>query len=124
MSKSEKAIDEKTVEQLAAIFCTKEEIASVVGCSVETLNERFVDALKRGKDKGKASLRRKQWESIENGNITMLVWFGKQFLGQTEKMENALNDEQYNELLAAAHAAMVHLSGAGRATSGHSTVQA
>lgn len=33
------------------------------------------------------SLKRKQWEMAMNGNITMLIWLGKQNLGQTDKVE-------------------------------------
>ena len=119
-----KQINEKTVANLASIFCTKDEIASVVECSVETLNRRFGDAIRNGRNKGKASLRRKQWECAQNGNQHMLMFFGKQYLGQSDKIENSFNDEQYSELLAAAHAAMVSLAGAGRATSGHQQVPA
>lgn len=51
MAKPEIQIDEKTVEKLASILCTMEEIASVVGCSVDTLERRFADTIKRGMDK-------------------------------------------------------------------------
>ncbi len=33
------------------------------------------------------SLRRKQWRAAEEGNTTMLVWLGKQYLGQKDKSE-------------------------------------
>jgi hypothetical protein len=36
---------------------------------------------------GKMSLRRHQWRALEEGNTTMLVWLGKQYLGQREKNE-------------------------------------
>ena len=49
----------------------------------------FADALKRGKEQGKVSLRRLQWKAAQNGNITMLIWLGKQVLGQRDRMEQA-----------------------------------
>jgi hypothetical protein len=36
---------------------------------------------------GRMSLRRKQWKAAEDGNTTMLVWLGKQYLGQSDKSE-------------------------------------
>lgn len=80
------------IEKLASCMCTDEEIASVVGVSVDVLtNERnketFTECKKRGFENGKASLRRKQYEVAMSGNCTMLVWLGKQYLGQNDKME-------------------------------------
>lgn len=80
-------IDEDTVEKLAAIHCTMIEIASVVGCSVDTLERRFADVVKRGRDKGKTSLKRWQWKLAEKGNCTMLIWLGKQYLEQRDHKE-------------------------------------
>ena len=33
------------------------------------------------------SLRRQQFKSAEAGNVTMQIWLGKQYLGQTDKVE-------------------------------------
>ncbi len=77
-------IDESVVEKLASIHCTMEEIASVVGCSVDTLERRFAEVIKVAKDKGKSSLRRYQWEGAQKGNPAMLIWLGKQLLGQKD----------------------------------------
>lgn len=77
-------IDEQLVENLAAIHCTMEEIASVCGCSVDTLERRFADVIKRAREKGKSSLRRLQWQAAQKGNVTMLIWLGKQLLNQKD----------------------------------------
>jgi hypothetical protein len=78
-------LDEKLIFDLAKIHCTKEEIASIVGCHKDTLYARYSDILQRGYDDGKASLKRLQWKSAEAGNVTMQVWLGKQWLGQKDK---------------------------------------
>ena len=80
-------IDYKDVEKLAAIQCTQEEIASYLGCSVDTLqrDEKFCGLYKTGMDKGRMSLRRKQWDALAKGNNTMLIWLGKQYLRQADK---------------------------------------
>ena len=80
-------IDESLVEKLASIHCTMEEIGSVVGCSVDTLERRFADIIKRGKDKGKSSLRRVMWQKAQDGNATMMIWLSKQHLGMSDKIE-------------------------------------
>jgi hypothetical protein len=39
------------------------------------------------------SLRRMQWQAAENGNPTMLVWLGKQYLNQKDKAEQTISGE-------------------------------
>jgi len=82
-------IDYDQVEKLAGLQCTQDEIASYLGCCVDTLqrDERFSGLYKAGMDKGRMSLRRKQWRAADDGNTTMLVWLGKQYLRQTDKQD-------------------------------------
>jgi hypothetical protein len=84
-------IDYDLVKKLASIHCTQEEIASILGCSVDTLqrDEEFCGIYKREIDNAKASLRRLQFKSAEQGNPTVLIWLGKQLLGQRDKQEIA-----------------------------------
>jgi len=90
--------DEKTLAQLAslgAIQCTTRETASVLGVSHDTLMEFFNDCpearalYEDGKERGRVSLRRKQMAVALSGNPTMLIWTGKQYLGQADKAEVA-----------------------------------
>ena len=85
MARPKKKIDAEQVKKLAAIHCTNEEIASVVGCSKDTLERRFAAILKDGRAAGKMSLKRKQYELAMNGNVTLLIWLGKILLGQREE---------------------------------------
>ncbi len=90
-------IDWELVSKLAQLQCTEEEIAFVCKCSRQTLYNHairtqgctFVDYLEQHRHGGKASLRRMQFESAQKGNITMQIWLGKQYLGQTDKQELA-----------------------------------
>lgn len=86
MARPRKEIDFKMVEQLAAIMCTQEEIASVLGVSVDTLKRRpgFAEASKKGRDMGKTSLRRYQFV-LAKKSAAMGIFLGKQYLGQTDK---------------------------------------
>lgn len=87
-----KQIDFDVVDSLCNIQCTGEEIASVLGVDYDTLNARikekygilFSDYFELKRGAGKASLRRMQWKAAEAGNNTMLVWLGKQYLGQRD----------------------------------------
>jgi gamma-glutamylcysteine synthetase len=87
MARPEIEIDAQLVEDLAAIFCTMKEMATIVGCSVDTLERRFADVIDKGRQRGKTTLRRKQFEAAINGNVVMLIWLGKQILDQTEKTQ-------------------------------------
>lgn len=80
-------IDPDMVEKLAAIQCSQQEIATVVGCSVDTLQRRFRAQMESGKERGKVSIRRKQYEVAMKGDKAMLIWLGKQWLGQTDQRE-------------------------------------
>lgn len=83
----------KIAENMATIHCTGEEIAEVLGFSYDTLEKRvkakykcgFTEWYKRFSGKGKTSLRRMQWKSAENGNVTMQIFLGKNILGQSEQ---------------------------------------
>ena len=84
-----KKIDYELVGKLAAIQCTEIEIAGILDISERTLQRdaEFCRIYSLKKDSGKASLRRMQWKKAEEGNATLLIWLGKQYLGQTDKQE-------------------------------------
>lgn len=88
-------IDWGKVDAMSAIHCTGPEIATVLGVSEDTLaratrRERkmtFADYIRQKRGTGKASLRRLQWKAAQTGDKTMLVWLGKNWLDQTDKMQ-------------------------------------
>ncbi len=88
MARPKKIIDYNLVSKLANIMCTQEEIASIIDCNVRTLqrDKEFCRVFKKGKESGKMSLRRTQWKLAEK-NASMAIWLGKQYLGQTDKVE-------------------------------------
>jgi len=93
VGRPKKELDTNLIENLASIFCTNQEIATIVGCHPDTLADNFSEYLKKGRDKGKMSLRRMQWEKAQSGNTTMLIWLGKQMLGQRDKIETSENNQ-------------------------------
>ena len=73
--------------RLAALGVPMVDIAFVVGCSVDTLERRFRDEIEEGRANGRTRLRQKQLEVALSGNPAMLIWLGKQMLGQSDKQE-------------------------------------
>jgi hypothetical protein len=89
--------DQKTIgiiEGLGKILSTHIEAAAVLGVSKPTFeqflarNKKAEEAFEKGKSAGKISLRRAQFKAALDGNATMLVWLGKQLLGQKDKHEH------------------------------------
>jgi len=97
-------IDIDLLDKYCAIMCTAEEISNLFECSTDTLNRfcndkfdcTFAVYYKRKSALGKRSLRRWQYGAAEKGNVTMLIWLGKQYLGQSDK-QSYINerDEKY-----------------------------
>ena len=89
-----KQLDYKLIEDLAMIQCTQQEIANILEVSVRTLqrDEEFCRIYKKGQDNGKMSLRRMQWKAATEGNHTMLVWLGKQYLDQKDNKDLKITD--------------------------------
>lgn len=87
-------IDYATVEKLANIQCTQEEIASFLGISSRTLlrDEKFKELFAKGRENGKMSLRRIQWKHAEK-SVPMAIWLGKQYLGQKDVIEASTTGE-------------------------------
>ena len=96
-----KPMSEKEFKQLIELIkiqCTRDEVCEVLGMSDTTLTRRIAERkiegvtnfealYKKHQGEGKASLRREQWKAAQSGNPTMLVWLGKQVLGQKDRQE-------------------------------------
>lgn len=92
-----KQIDLNQVKQLAALQCTDSEICSVLGVSQDTFARRkadpeFAQAIVDGKEMGKVSLRRMQW-NMAKGNATLLIWLGKNYLNQRDSFDDESRDK-------------------------------
>jgi hypothetical protein len=85
MARPRKEIDEKTIEKLAALQCTYEEMAGFFGVDKTTISRRFATVIEQARQGGRCSLRRKQWLACRAGNVSMLKWLGMQWLGQSER---------------------------------------
>jgi hypothetical protein len=84
-------IDLTELEKLCMLQCTDQEIGFWFGVTTRTIGRRrklraFREAMERGQAKGRISMRRAQLRILENGNATMAIWLGKQYLGQTDEI--------------------------------------
>ena len=86
--------DGAEVKKLASFGCNNSEIAELLGVTEGTIRKRFSDNLTKGRSSLKKSLRRKQIEIALSGNVTMLIWLGKNMLGQTDKQEITGDEEK------------------------------
>jgi hypothetical protein len=77
-------VDPVEVQALAALGCTDNEIANWFGVVAQTLRQNFVAELIKGREEVKQSLRRAQLKTALGGNATMLIWLGKNILGQSD----------------------------------------
>ena len=80
-------LDHKQIAKLAEVGCTNREIADILYCSHDTLETKYIDALREGRATRKQKLRNKQYQVAMDGNTAMLIFLGKNDLGQSDKHE-------------------------------------
>ncbi len=98
-------------EALCRMWCTESEICSFFATTDKTLSKwlkrqykmTFSEAYKKFSEEGNISLRRAQFKSaIDRENVTMQIWLGKQYLGQSEEFHvKAENKMEYDPLSSA-----------------------
>jgi hypothetical protein len=107
MPRPKSPVNLEMVTKLATIGCTYPEIAYALDISLDTLirHPRFATSYKKGDAGGKQSLRHRQFQVAMEGNVGMLIWLGKQRLGQKDAMvtehagEVTINDGAKDRLL-------------------------
>lgn len=88
-------IDWDQFDKLCGLQCTLNEISSWFDCSEDTIERSvkrekgitFAEYFEQKASKGKVSLRRKQYELAMAGDRVMLIWLGKQYLKQSDKLD-------------------------------------
>ena len=92
-------IDFKIVAAMCQVWSTEQEIADSLKCSVDTLYRRckeqngcnFAEYYKSNNSSGKISLRRAQYKHAVKGNASLLIWLGKQYLGQRDQADDDIS---------------------------------
>jgi hypothetical protein len=91
-----KPIDVEQVGTLARMQCTHEEMAAVMKLKRRMFIRRVEqspalrEVIDVGWASGRASIRRQQFAMLAEGNGTMAVWLGKQYLGQRDNLDAQL----------------------------------
>ena len=80
-------IDPEQVEKLASYGLSNTIIAEFFDVGEHVIRKSYAENLVKGRAIGKIRLSQMQWKSAEKGNVTMQIWLGKQYLGQSDKQE-------------------------------------
>lgn len=88
-------IDWERVDEYLKAQCDGAAIARMLNIHPDTLYSRceadhktvFSAYAQQKKEQGKEILRRKQFDTAMAGNVTMLIWLGKQYLEQSDKQQ-------------------------------------
>ena len=88
MARPKKQIDGALVEKMASWGCKTVEIAEHFSCSDQTITANYLAELTKGRTALKTNLRQWQLRRAQAGSDTMLIWLGKQLLGQSDKLES------------------------------------
>lgn len=101
-------IDQEDFEKLCHIQCVESEIAAWFRCSEDTIErwckriygKTFAAVFEEKRQGGRISLRRAQFQEAIKGNTALLIWLGKQYLGQTdvEKSDRKEIKEKLHEI--------------------------
>ena len=84
-------VDLKKITELCRFMLADYELAAALGMSPRTFtnkkaeNPAIAEAMEEGYNMGKRSLRSRQLQIAMGGNVAMLIWLGKQYLGQKDK---------------------------------------
>jgi len=110
----EKKIDWELVDRMLQANCSAKEIASHFNLHYQTFYERiaekyntnFTNYAASQRESGLAKLKLSQFEKATDnsskGNVQMLIWLGKNLLGQKETVstENTVNENTINQFTA------------------------
>lgn len=92
--------DYALLQTIAGLFPTDEEIAAALGCSRRTVStlkkedEEYQRVIFEAQQGRKTTLRRLQFQQAMNGNTTMLIFLGKQLLGQADALKHQGDPEK------------------------------
>jgi hypothetical protein len=92
-------IDPEEVRELAANGATDTDIGRIVGCTDQTLTNRFRIIIDEARAELRQRLREAQIKCAMKGDRAMLIWLGKQYLDQTDRMTNDTNFDTFEVII-------------------------
>jgi len=90
---NKKVVPPDEVFFLSTLGCTMREIAVWFGVPEETMKYNFYEYWQKGQEQTKQRLRQAQIKLALNGNCSMLIWLGKNMLGQSDSPVNSESDQ-------------------------------
>lgn len=90
---NKKVIPPDEVYKLASLHCNYQEIADWFEIPRETLKYNFRDIIQKAYSETNQRLRRAQIDVALKGNAVMLIWLGKQMLGQSDTPVGSENNQ-------------------------------
>lgn len=97
MARPQIKVNWKAVDAMCLHHATHREISSFLGVSEDTLSRAalrehgvsFADYCSEKRLAANIALREMQWQFAAKGNPALLIFLGKQYLGQSDKVEHA-----------------------------------
>jgi hypothetical protein len=80
-------LDEELIARFIGKGFTVQYVADYFDVHIDTLYARYSDALRKGRSFREGCLQAKQFHKAMKGDTTLLIWLGKQWLGQRDKIE-------------------------------------
>ncbi len=113
MARPKKSINWDQVEQRMESGSPAKEIAGALHINIDTFYDRFKEEFGSSfsdysdhfHSGGKSNLRYKQYSKAMEGSVQMLIWLGKNWLGQKDKEEA----EEVDETQEGQYGALMHL---------------
>ena len=93
IGRNKTVIPEEQVLELAKLHCTNQEMADFFDVKLQTFMDNFRDIITKGRIHTKQRLRKAQLDLAFKGDRTMLIWLGKNILGQSEQTINTNEDQ-------------------------------
>jgi len=93
IGRNKTVIPEEQVMELSKLHCTNKEMADFFDVPQSTFTDNFRDIITKGRLETKQRLRAAQLKLALNGDRTLLIWLGKNILGQSESPVSAENTQ-------------------------------
>ena len=90
IGRNKTVIPEEQVAELSKLHCTNKEMADFFDVPLQTFMDNFRDIITKNRIITKQRLRKAQLDlALNKGDRVMLIWLGKQMLGQSETPVNS-----------------------------------
>ncbi len=90
-------ITDEMVRRLAESMLPIEAMATLLGCTYETLYDRFSDTISKAREGRRAALSTTMWEkALIKQDTTMMIWMSKQHLGYRDKQPDEATQVHFN----------------------------